>query len=248
MHVRLSFFAVLGLALAIVGGGCVSLTPSAPTLSYRDFPNEGTESTVEIGSPLVYKSKVLEFDGIVLPEPLMVQGSGLNKGSRFQFESGEFIATASDSTRIYFYAVDQTKAKEIAFGDSGEFRLKNSRIGISENRTTGAFEAFHSVNGVVVTRAPIPQETRLERAKLSQSDAAGFRQELLYNGKSGDMIKVLYREFRNDMARPAFSQELTYDLSESDIIGFQGVRIRVLKTSNVEITYSVLQHFPTIAP
>lgn len=75
-------------------------------------------------------------------------------------------------------------------------------------------------------------------------DEPNFRRELVYNGRAGSAIRLLYREFSKDMIRPAFSQELTYDLSEGKIVGFQGVRIEVLETNNIGITYRVLSSFP----
>lgn len=257
MHTRFSSSGLL-LSLLVWGlGGCASPSNFTPTLSFKDFPTEGEETTVEIGSPLVYKAKVSEFDGIALLEPVTAKGTGINLGARFEFEPSEFIATESDATRVYFHAVDPTKAKYYALGmNAGELKTKNQgkveviqmgKIGISENQKTGALEAFF-LQGNLVARASIPSETRLKRTKLTKKDAPGFRQELLYNGKSGETIKVLYREFQDDMARPAFTQDLTYDLSESDVIGFQGVRIRVTKATNTAITYTVLRHFPTVAP
>lgn len=67
-----------------------------------------------------------------------------------------------------------------------------------------------------------------------------FKQELIYNGKSKDTIKLSYREYKEDWARPAFSQDLTYDLSEGKIIGFRGMRIEVLETTNSNIRFIVL--------
>ena len=41
------------------------------------------------------------------------------------------------------------------------------------------------------------------------------------------------------MARPAYSQELTYNLSESNIITFRSVKIKISHADNSEIEYSV---------
>src|ERR1700674_5426084 len=41
---------------------------------------------------------------------------------------------------------------------------------------------------------------------------SSMSQELIYGGVAGNTIKVTYREYGNNMARPAFSQELQYDL------------------------------------
>jgi hypothetical protein len=65
--------------------------------------------------------------------------------------------------------------------------------------------------------------------------------ELIYSGKSGTVIKIVYREFSNDMARPAFTQELQYDLNESKIIKFRKTTIEIIQATNQEITFKVLE-------
>jgi hypothetical protein len=69
----------------------------------------------------------------------------------------------------------------------------------------------------------------------------GFRVQLLYSGVSKGTVALSYREFMRDLARPAFSQELTYDLADGDEIGFRGARLKVLKATNVSIKYIVIK-------
>lgn len=45
----------------------------------------------------------------------------------------------------------------------------------------------------------------------------------------------------NDMARPAFYQDLSYDLIESKIIGFKGTQIEIIEATNSEIKYMVVK-------
>lgn len=68
-----------------------------------------------------------------------------------------------------------------------------------------------------------------------------FGRELIYSGKDGNNIKVSYREYKDDMARPAFFQNLTYNLKESDIIRYKNYKIKVHKATNEEISYTVLE-------
>ena len=70
-----------------------------------------------------------------------------------------------------------------------------------------------------------------------------YKQEFIYNGRIGNNLKFIYREYVNDYARPAFSQDLQYDLSESNIIGFKGLRIEILEVTNTKIKYKVLSYF-----
>jgi len=69
-----------------------------------------------------------------------------------------------------------------------------------------------------------------------------IRQELVYAGKSGDTIKVAYKEFRQNLAAPAFFQSLEYDLSQSKTIRFQRFTIEVLEATNEAIKYRVVSN------
>lgn len=79
--------------------------------------------------------------------------------------------------------------------------------------------------------------------KMSQFQDS-FQQTLIYSGKVGNKINISYREFSNDMARPAFNNEAEYDLSESNQIGYKGAVIDVLEADNTKITYRLIRNFP----
>jgi hypothetical protein len=77
---------------------------------------------------------------------------------------------------------------------------------------------------------------------------AGYiHRELQYVGRTKSSIKLLYREFNSeDQIRPAFTQELTYDLEQGKIIGCKGAQIQVEHADNVRIKFKVLKHFPIV--
>lgn len=70
-----------------------------------------------------------------------------------------------------------------------------------------------------------------------------FQQTLLYNGKIGSIVTISYREFNEGIARPAFTNEVTYDLKDSKIVGYKGARMEVINATNTEITYKVISGF-----
>jgi hypothetical protein len=78
--------------------------------------------------------------------------------------------------------------------------------------------------------------------RVSQRASQDFiRKELLYSGKSANTIKVSYREFRRGFAAPAFSQNLEYDLNESNTVNFQRFTFEVISATNQAITYKVVK-------
>lgn len=70
-----------------------------------------------------------------------------------------------------------------------------------------------------------------------------IRQEIIYNGRVGTALKFIYREYTKDYIKPAFTQELQYDISEGKVIGFRGLRLEVINTTNTNIEYKVLSYF-----
>lgn len=59
-----------------------------------------------------------------------------------------------------------------------------------------------------------------------------FQQTLIYSGKIGQKINVGYREFSGSVARPAFCNDVEYDLSESTTIGYKGARLEIIEATN----------------
>jgi hypothetical protein len=81
------------------------------------------------------------------------------------------------------------------------------------------------------------------KTKISERGTS-FQQTLIYSGRVGDKIKFGYREFSNNLARPAFNNDVEYDLSTSNIIGYKGAQIEVISSDNSGIKYKVLKNFP----
>lgn len=74
-------------------------------------------------------------------------------------------------------------------------------------------------------------------------DVDRFKEELIYAGRAGNVIRIAYKEFKGKesfyLARPAFFQELTYDLGASGAIVFRVYKIRVLDANNERIFFIV---------
>jgi len=86
----------------------------------------------------------------------------------------------------------------------------------------------------------VPYETKVTSTSDVELKGA-FRSDFIYQGLAKGVLKFSYREFQDGIARPAFTQDLTYDIEPDGTatIGFKGMRIKVLKASNQSITYMV---------
>jgi hypothetical protein len=107
--------------------------------------------------------------------------------------------------------------------------------------------ATQTVGSVINHRNPLKPSVGFERVEHfvdgSTSDA---RYEVLFSGAGGGVMRLLYREFSHDLARPAFSQELTYDLppaGETLTVTVKGARFEITKAGNSGLDYRVLDGF-----
>ncbi len=65
--------------------------------------------------------------------------------------------------------------------------------------------------------------------------------EILYGGRDDRSLHFVYREYtRDDLARPAFYQNLVYQV-DSGYIRFRGTRIRLHKASSERVVFTVLE-------
>lgn len=96
---------------------------------------------------------------------------------------------------------------------------------------------------VTVFAARACYDADFEVAKRAGARDASFQQTLIYSGRIGNKINIGYREFSNNSARPAFNNDVEYDLSTSNQIGYKGALLEVLKADNSSITYKVINSF-----
>lgn len=140
-------------------------------------------------------------------------------------EGSEWILNGKTKTGESLFSSDSFNAQTcIVSNTSNEF------YGISNCDLFFIIEWPEKISGILKPSAKI--------TKTKYKDGS-FKQEFIYNGKSKDTIKLQYREYKDDLARMAFYQDLIYDLSESKVIGFRGMMIEVLEATNSGIKFIV---------
>lgn len=104
---------------------------------------------------------------------------------------------------------------------------------------------FRSPDGGLLSKTLLADELKYETAKCLRLGQTGFRRELVYGGISQGTISISYREFSGDLARPAFTQELKYDLKEGREIGYKGSRFEIIEATNVDVKFRVVRPLTT---
>jgi hypothetical protein len=81
------------------------------------------------------------------------------------------------------------------------------------------------------------------------SEARSFRQLITYQGVNGKSLLLSYREFAADLARPAFTQELSIPLSDGypQNVRFKGVGMKIDGIDGSGLRYSITE-VPLVPP
>lgn len=215
--------------LIIVFCGCVSpkynYFPQAEEISE---PPIGSTNTAYVGDSMLRQGKYTEHDAIFLDADIKVGILG-----EYTFTRGYYIKKGEDEKSAYFLPADGPNAGSVIADPSAD-PVQVIRL----DKKTGKFCAVSIYNLQDCT-----SKARYKKVKYSLATSDAFQQTLIYSGKVGDKINVGYREFSNNMARPAFNNDVEYDLSESQTIGYKGARIEVITATNESITYRVLSNF-----
>ncbi|OIQ22010.1 MAG: hypothetical protein BM557_01130 [Flavobacterium sp. MedPE-SWcel] len=192
----------------------------------EDIGNKiGVEYSAEVGEDMVEYEEGRFFDAIVITsEDASITYHAKNKINKKQM----FVHMSDIKGYSLYHSIDEDKPMYT--------------YGVAIKKDGSETSAFISNDfGVKLYKTKTPIEY-IESEYLDRNKEY-FKQQFMYNGRSGNTIKFTYREYVNDMARAAFTQDLQYDLSESNIIGFKGMRIKVLKTSNINIDYVINKKF-----
>lgn len=208
------------------------IQPMSATVETTDLPGIGLVNSVEIGESLVRKERVSVVPAINLQSVFTTQSEWMGNKFTVAVRPGVYVRVGIDSSGTYYASQ----------GDNFQIDGKPAgRGGIYVPTTnTAATEVFtfNPLGKLIVY--PLP---RIAFAATKQSSPAlgGFRRELVYSGVSKGTVSILYREYLNDLARPAFSQDLKYDLSDGSTIGYKGARFEIIQATNIAIQYRIIK-------
>lgn len=235
--------------LAVLLVGCVSggqLEPSPLFVKDKTelqtiySPSLNVEENAELGQTLISKRFIQSIPAIRITNSVSQTSSHNGINFLIGMQSGT-LTKYGESERGTYYKSDSFSATMTMFGkvtdlenNGGIVVPKNKEftrtVFRNPNRTDIAFLSENSQNILF---------EKIDNKIIPHKDS--FIRELIYTGISKNVISIVYREYSNDLARPAFSQELKYDLGEGFVIGYKGARFEVIKATNTGITYKVLK-------
>lgn len=235
--------------LAVLLVGCAGGGPLQPHPPYTKdkielqnlfYPNLNNETNAELGQTLISKRFIQSIPAIRISDSLsqVVSHNGIDISIKMQ--PGTLTKFGEGETGTY-YKSDSFSASITVLGSTKNLDTSGGLV-IPKNGSTTRTIYRKPDSSEVAFLSEYPQDISYKKSDniiIPHKDS--FIRELVYTGISKNVITIVYREYFNDLARPAFSQELKYDLGEGNVIGYKGSRFEVVKATNTGITYKVLK-------
>jgi hypothetical protein len=203
-------------------GGCTSVKYNGTKtyITEVNYPDLNKVVTAYVGDHLVEKGNITEED--ILQVYKTIDGA--------------------------LYDIPAKKYPQVGFDEANDFY---SAVGVIRGGLSDPIQALalkkednSKLCVVTVFGGSACYEGEYERKKQLSEQGNSFQQTLIYSGRVGDKINISYREFSNNAARPAFNNEVEYDLSASNTIGYKGAVIEVISADNSSIRYKLIRSFP----
>jgi hypothetical protein len=191
-------------------------------------PPIGKIAQAYVGDTMVRQGKFSMQDAILLKEQVKVGSIG-----SYTFMPGYYSKQGEDAKSEYYLpsgGPNSGKVVKSALADPFQVIRRDKKSGKLCGVTVLNLEVCTSKANYTSTKIPVVAP-----------DA--FQQTLIYSGRVGERINIGYREFSNDYARPAFNNDVEYDLRESTVIGYKGAKIQVMEATNEYIKYRLISNF-----
>lgn len=205
---------------ALSGCANIKYNGAERTTQKISYPNLGEIVTVYVGEHMLQKGTITEESVLIV--------NGTIEGALYDIPAGKYAQLGFDSNNEYYSPVGVVQGviadpiKALSLGKQSNAKLCVVSVYGQSYCYQGDFEKGTQIS---------------ERSN-------SFQQTLIYSGTIGSKINIGYREFSNNVARPAFNNDVEYDLSTSKTIGYKGALIEVIEANNSSITYKVIRNFP----
>lgn len=204
-------------------------------------PGIGEIARAEVGESLyseAARTLTREYEGtIATAVAAKLQGYELNVVAN---SVRPMVYKPSDRRPMMCFPVTQTVMRAIF----GAKRYYGCLVDTQGNKTFDK-ATFEHQGGDYPLETPVPYSLRTIETTSTEQDS--FQIDVLYQGMSKGEVKISYRESLNGTARPAFTQDVAYELAPDGtaLIGFKGMRLKVLKATGQYIEYVIEQTIPS---
>lgn len=217
-NLKVYFMVALSALLASCRANAPLAVPAPVSIQSFSSPEIGLITTSDIGDELLNQETGVSTGAIAIPNDQNIAGFTIRKG---------------------LYSITGQNNEYMKFG---RVKIRNSNSNQDRFGDLFIFSKDANTKRACISRK-ICGDIEYSTDKITKMSPNYKQSTLIYIGKIENKITLGYREFVGDTARPAFSNDVTYDLSQSRILGYKGARIEVIEATNTGITYKVLSNF-----
>ncbi len=218
------------LGASFISGCTAPVYNYAPQVKSFSLPPLNTVTTTYVGEEMVKQGTDSSADALHFDQPTKI-------GDNFYYiiPPGDYAKTGQDAGSEFYSGINSRTGLTVPNRTMINDPVKNIQV-----KSNGEVCIITIFNGTKCDVGKI-----FSKVKLNSSVQNSFQQTLLYNGKVGNKINIGYREYTDGLARPAFSNEVEYDLSESKTIRYKGAILDILDANNQSITFKLTRNFNT---
>ena len=225
-----NFFAILSITGLVILTGC-----AAPVVNYQpqtqniSEPPLNSTNEKQVGDELLRQGKFREHDAVHVTSIVKISFA-------YTIYPGYFLKIGEDKENEYYRiggaGEDSGYVEKHAIADPYQ------NLMIRKDKNTICIVTVFNAYGC--DESNISSFEKIKKPIISQDTV---QRTLIYSGKVGNKINIGYREFSGSFARPAFSNSVEYDLSESNSIGYKGALLEIIEATNRFIKYKVISNF-----
>ncbi len=215
-------------AIGLLLVGCATPPPNySPRQQEISEPPLGVVSIASVGDYMVRQGKFVEHEALMVNYPI--------SAGAYTIQPGIYLKTGVQPDVDLYYPGGASPGRVIqsALADNWIYV-------IIKKETPERICVLTSYNSAITTCSV---SNGYSKVKVDANASDSFQQTLIYSGRVGGKVNVSYREFSSNLARPAFSNNVEYDLSESKTIQYKGAIIEIVEANNQSIKYRVIKNF-----
>lgn len=209
-------------AATVLLASTATFADAIPTKESIVAPPIGDETRVTAGSQMFERTRGLRYPAV------KVSGAATSRTERGTVES------IADGQLLTIDRDDKKKVRAC---------VKPNEVGLCliDIGADGSFDQINDWLGMVAGKLPAPVPYERGFSVVTPQVIDGFSQSLIYLGMAGQTLRLSYREFVNDMARPAFTEEVTFTLSGKypETVAYKDLTIDILGADNSGLRYVI---------
>jgi hypothetical protein len=222
-------------ACAAVDTNSVKYQTFNPGYAWMQDPPVGKPVAAKVGQPLAVEALAAVFDGFISRGTYEIHiADDVTLFPKHIAPDDEFIIWGELPS-------GDVVVRNMAFARAVRSDLEKGKLElVLIARKSGEVHGYASFAHAELMIGKMTPPIKLHPQRVSVP--VDFRQDLIYRGKSGDILRLDCLEYMGDMATPASKKELIYNLAASKAIAANGVFMDVIEATEEAATVVVKRY------